>query len=1041
MPLGIPMARTTIFVSYSHRDRKLMNRLKTHLEPYLGDSGLHVWDDTMIRPGMAWRSAIRLAIRSAKVAVMLVSPDFLASRFIMEEELPPLLENAERDGLQVLWIAASASSYEVTELDDFQCVNEPARPLNSLAPWELDAELVRICRVISDVAKGTKYSTPEFTLRSRRVFRPDCFVNRENELQKLDAYWKDPAKRVVTIVAAGGVGKSAVVEHWLENRESKADPRVALIRWSFYGQQDGDDQERSSDAFFDFALRTLEPLQQRPTGASAKCERLLRIADGRCLLFFLDGIETLQFSDGRIRDLALERFIDGLAAPKKHPLKDPRASFCVLTTQRRLRGHETASKLDHDQSLGEIQLERLTDDSGAALLRLFDIDGSYDDLKEASKAFEGHPLSLSLLASYLHRECNGDISGSIRFKRNVPWDGAQPADSILFEYEATQTTNGERDILRLLSLIDFPIPDVTLQEMGREVLAMSRHDLGKSLRRLAREGLVRRLQGPRRREVHPAVRKYFAARLRNNDPLRWHELHQQLGRFYEKLHLRQPKGIRDVSEQLPLVNAIRHYCEAGRFRRAFLLYWNDLIRGPQHSSFRDRPFQAESIPELIECLKSFFDDTWKFRLDGPCKQPFEETNVGDDIRIRLQEEAGHYLFVSGRLTDAIGLLSESLIQRTLRRGEVDYYEAARHARMAAELLIAKGDLLQAVDFVGKCSNAAMNLVPRPTDSDKQDPQPEHGSELPPGHKSKALAVAAQLSASAIQSQLAFHRGDIVLAIRAIKEAEDLIREAEKRVLTSYYGYWLCDLLVHVAMTMNQGATELWRHICFRAQHILNEARDRRWLISQGHGHLLRGISTVFIGKADSPIPNFGKSVDDFDIGISRLRSSGEQHHLIRGLLFRSRMIDHLRGFHLIPFPGWSEAREQAECEVNEALKLANRHGMFLLAVDAHIELAKLKCGDISCATGRGVAKAKKDAQEYLAKVLGELAGIKGEYLRQYSTLARLSRECDFQLPKEFRGRKDPRFKIVKVKGSEGLKLATADTDSLKSVELPLILED
>jgi internalin A len=147
-------ANMNIFVSYSHADAEWLKKLQTHLKPYIRNQTIDPWDDTRIRPGDEWRQEIETALAAAQVAVLLVSPNFIASDFIANNELPPLLDAAQTQGVKILWIPISYSSYNETEFSKYQAAHNPQQPLDSLTASEQNRVLVEICKEIKRIATG-----------------------------------------------------------------------------------------------------------------------------------------------------------------------------------------------------------------------------------------------------------------------------------------------------------------------------------------------------------------------------------------------------------------------------------------------------------------------------------------------------------------------------------------------------------------------------------------------------------------------------------------------------------------------------------------------------------------------------------------------------------------------------------------------------------------------------------------------------------------------------------------------------------------------
>src|SRR5215217_5426636 len=85
-----------VFVSYSREDAEWRRRFVEMLKPVVRERRLEVWSDERNLVGEQWRSQLAEAIGRSRAALLLVSRTFLASDFIMQVELPALIEREVR---------------------------------------------------------------------------------------------------------------------------------------------------------------------------------------------------------------------------------------------------------------------------------------------------------------------------------------------------------------------------------------------------------------------------------------------------------------------------------------------------------------------------------------------------------------------------------------------------------------------------------------------------------------------------------------------------------------------------------------------------------------------------------------------------------------------------------------------------------------------------------------------------------------------------------------------------------------------------------
>ncbi len=172
-PAVLAPPATSIFVCYAHADnqppKRWLDRLLEHLSPLVRQEDLAVWSDQRLKLGDEWNPEIQRQLGVVKVAVLLVSPAFLASRYIANSELPVLLRRASDDGLKILPVLLSPSLFHKTRfkwpdpktgpqeftLSNLQAAGAPSETLSEMTEPQQDRVFVALAERILEIIDGT----------------------------------------------------------------------------------------------------------------------------------------------------------------------------------------------------------------------------------------------------------------------------------------------------------------------------------------------------------------------------------------------------------------------------------------------------------------------------------------------------------------------------------------------------------------------------------------------------------------------------------------------------------------------------------------------------------------------------------------------------------------------------------------------------------------------------------------------------------------------------------------------------------------------
>ena len=630
------MPKRHLFLSYCRDNAKEVRRLHDELIA----AGEPVWWDQDLLPGQDWKLDIRQAMRDAYAVVLCLSAE-TADRItsgIYPEVLDAIATYREYapGGIFLIPVRLSDCALPLIEidatrtLDRLQCVDlfpppnwapgiqrlvqalraSPHHPLTGSSPSH---------------APSTAGLTPPVPTQSSSPVRVSIahlpaavihFVGREAELAQLDQAWGDPHTPVLSVVAFGGVGKSALVAAWLERLRSE-NWRGAdyVLGHSFYSQGSRDDAQVSAEGFIDEALQFFGDPNPEVGSAWDKGERLARLVRQHRTLLILDGMEPLQWGAtsvevGRIRDQGLTALVRELAAANP--------GLCLMTTRQAVADIPTAAKID---------LNSLSDQAGAGLLQVLGVQGQPAELAAASRQVQGHGLALRLLGTYLRKAWQGDVRriGTVDLALVDQRLGGQ-AWKLVEQYERWLGEGVELSILRLLGLFDRPAePDSlaavcaapAIPGLTDALVGLRSEDWNWAIANLIDYGLLSsdsttgngnqhsptpnfEFRIPNSIDAHPLIREYFATQLTTQHPDATREAHRRL---YEHLKQLAPDLPDTLQEMMPLYHAVAHGGQAGLWQTM----WDEVLRAriqrqDQFFSFR----KLGAMGTDLAALSAFF---------------------------------------------------------------------------------------------------------------------------------------------------------------------------------------------------------------------------------------------------------------------------------------------------------------------------------------------------------------------------------------------------------------------------------------------------
>lgn len=119
-----------VFFSYSHKDELLRDELEKHLASLKYRGLIESWHDRRIEAGEEWEQAINSHLHDADVILLLVSSDFIASRYCYEIEMQEALRKHDAQEATVIPIILRPCDWHDLPFGKLQAATRDGQPVN-----------------------------------------------------------------------------------------------------------------------------------------------------------------------------------------------------------------------------------------------------------------------------------------------------------------------------------------------------------------------------------------------------------------------------------------------------------------------------------------------------------------------------------------------------------------------------------------------------------------------------------------------------------------------------------------------------------------------------------------------------------------------------------------------------------------------------------------------------------------------------------------------------------------------------------------------